>query len=402
MNTTTCLRLLAPLALCVVAAACSSSSAPPPAVDAATDTPASDTPASDAPTADVPVGDAPALDVPVVVDGGPDAPSADVPADAPTDAPGDASTDAPRTTEALRIAYIAPGESRRQAIWIQRPDGTARQQLRFTGVTDPVPDQDDRVPAVSDTSVVSVHHVAWSPDGLHLAAVVSTAIDQSEVVVLDVERGGGYVASANGQYVMPAIDWSPDGRRLAFVMSTQPRAGGLELIEADLGAHTWRFVTERMSLRGLSIVLRYDTAGAAVTWSRIDREEPTNPWNSHSSLHRVNLATRAVTDVAADLVGRIDATTRDGATTFLVRTLRAGTDGSRETALLSRTIAGGAETTVLNGGEGLMGGQGPHDGALLIGSGGNAWRVMRPGAGDVRVDLPEGAERPALWAAPAR
>ncbi len=41
---------------------------------------------------------------------------------------------------------------------------------------------------------------------------------------------------------------------------------------------------------------------------------------------------------------------------------------------------------------------------VLVGSGENTWRIVRPGAGtgDVRVDLPEGAERPALWAAPSR
>lgn len=402
MNANLASRFATSLALCAALAACSASNDPPRA-DAATDTPTTDAPVTDVPSTDVPPTDVPVTDVPSTDVPRTDVPATDVPStDVPvTDASADVPADAPQTTDALRVAYVAPGDERRPAIWIQRPDGTMRRQLHFTGVTDDVPAQDERVPAVSDARVISVHQLAWSPDGIHLAAVVSTALDQSEVVVLDVDHGGGFVASANGQYVMPALDWSPDGRRLALVMSTQPHAGGLELVEADLAAHRWRFLTERASLRGLSIVLRYDAAGATLTYSRIDSEEPTSPWNSRSSLHRVNVETRVASDVAADLVGRIDGLSRDGATAYLLRTLRAGTDGSRESALIARTLAGGAEATVFDGSDVALAAQGPYDGALLVASGAaeaTAWRALRPGGETVRVDVPGGAERVALWA----
>ncbi len=405
-------RLLARLALAAALAGCSASPAPSPAPpdaapdaspDVATDA-SPDTP-SDAPPDAGPL-DAPAPDVQpdvFIPEAGP--PDVMRP-DATPDASPDAAPDAP-LPDAPQVAYVAPGAGGRPAVWVQRLDGTMRRQLHFDGVTDAVPDQDDRVPPVSDARVIAVHYLAWSPDGAHVAAVVSTAVDQSEVVVLDAVNGGGAVASANGQYVMPALDWSADGRRLAFVMSTAPRAGGLELITADVPAHRWQFATRGASLRGLSVRVRFDPTGASVTYSRIDAEEPTNPWNSRSSLHRVTLATGADATLASDLVGRIDAIARDGGSVWLTRVIRATTGGSSDNAVIARTVPGGAETTLIDRTSVSLVAQGPYDGPLLAvdldpsGSGG-VHRFVQPGAPDGRVDLPPGAERAALWTPPPR
>ena len=331
--------------------------------------------------------------------------------DTTPDAPPDVTPpdDVPQTPDAALLAYVAPGASGRPAVWVQRLDGSMRRQLHFDGVTDEVPEQDDRVPPVSDARVVSVHQLAWSPEGTRLAAVVSTAIDQSEVVVLDVARGGGSVASANGQYVMLALDWSPDGRRLAFLMSTAPHAGGLELIAADLPAHRWQFLTRGATLRGVSVRVRFDATGASDAYSRIDAEEPTNPWNSRSSLRRVTLATGATTTLATDLVGVVDGLTRDLGTAYLARVVRAGTDGTRDSALVARSLTGATppETTLVDRASVSYAVQGPHDGALLVvdadpsGTGG-VHRLLQPGAADVRIDVPREAERAALWTPPPR
>lgn len=307
----------------------------------------------------------------------------------------------------MRVAYVDYTEAGRARLWVQRPDGGDRRQVHFTGILDDVPDQDPHVPTVTDEHIRGVHRLAWSPDGVHLALVLSTAADQSEVVVLDVDAGGGAVVSANGQYVMPALDWSADGRRLAFVMSTAPRAGGLELITADVPAHRWQFATRGAALRGLSVRVRFDPSGASVTYSRIDAEEPTNPWNSRSSLHRVTLATGADATLASDLVGRIDAIARDASSVWLTRVVRATTGGSSDNAVITRTVPGGAESTLIDRASVSLVAQGPYDGPLLAvdldpsGSGG-VHRFVQPGAPDGRVDLPPGAERAALWTPPPR
>lgn len=409
MRSSDSLRLLLPLAAALAACGSSNSSTDASSADVVTADVTADTNTPDADTADV--VDASRADV--VDASSPDArpDAADVDAarpdaatDAPTDARADAATDVPQTAEPLRIAYVAPGASGRPVIWTQRPDGTARRALSFADVTDEIPSQDDHVSPVRDGSVIGIHHLAWSPDGLRLAAVVSTAADQSEVVVLDVDHGGGYVASANGQYVMPALDWSPDGLRLAFVMSTQPRAGGLEVVSSDLVAHRWRFVTDHASLRGLSVRVRFDATAATVTWSRIDAQEPSAPWNDHSSLHRISVEGGAITDTATDLVGRVEAMRRDGAGVYLLRALHAEPGGAHENALVARTLAVGAESTLVTGDTALAV-PGPHDGAVLVAGDGSgalgAWRVLRAGAADVRVDVPGDAEALSLWAPPA-
>jgi len=305
----------------------------------------------------------------------------------------------------MRVAYVDYTAAGRAQLWVQRPDGSERRQVHFTGVVDDVPDQDPHVPTVTDDHVRGVHRLAWSPDGVHLALVLSTAADQSEVVVFDVDGGSGAVVSANGQYVMPALDWSADGRQLAYVMSTQPRIGGLDLFVTDAAAHRWRRVTSGANLRGLGVQVRFVTDASAVLVSRIEDQGTSAPWDWHETLLRVDAATGATAAVDTTFTGRIDAMSRDLSAVYAVRNRpddghklvsRAAASGSVETVLIDDAVFVGAAAT-------------PHDRALLItsdaraaGSTDNAWqyRVLRLPDSSTRVDVPPSVERVAVWVDP--
>ncbi len=312
----------------------------------------------------------------------------------------------PHQERPMRVAYVDYTEAGRAQLWVQRPDGSERRQVHFTGVVDDVPGQDPHVPTVTDEHVRGVHRLAWSPDGVHLALVLSTAADQSEVVVFDVDAGGGAVVSANGQYVMPALDWSADGRQIAYVMSTLPRLGALDLFVADAAAHRWRRVTPGLNLRGLGVQVRFVTDASAVLVSRIEDQGTSAPWDWHETLLRVDAATGAIAPLDTIFTGRIDAMSRDLSAVYAVRNRpdeghklvsRAAASGSAETVLIDDAVFVGAAATA-------------HDRALLItsdarsaGSTDNAWqyRVLRLPDSSTRVDVPPAVERVAVWVDPA-
>ena len=52
--------------------------------------------------------------------------------------------------DAPQVAYVAPLARAAITVWVQRLDGTMRRQFHLRRRTDAVPDQDDRVPPVSD------------------------------------------------------------------------------------------------------------------------------------------------------------------------------------------------------------------------------------------------------------
>lgn len=376
-----------------------------------------------------PPGDAPVTDVGSATDAGvtPDAgstPDVTPPADAGTTPDASTTPDVTPATDAgtapdsgtapdagphqerpMRVAYVEYTAAGRPLLWVQRPDGSERRQLRFTGVTDDVPGQDPSAPTVTDDHVRSVHQLAWSPDGVHLALVVSTAIDQSEVVVLDADAGGGVVVSYNAQYVMPALDWSADGRQLAYVMSTQPRAGALELVVSDVPARRWRRVTTGANLRGLSVQLRFVPDGRTVLVSRVEDQGTSAPWDWHCTLLRVDVATGARPTVERLFTGRIDAVSRDLAAVYAMR----NRDGGGQTLVARGTGISSPETTVADGATLVAAAATPRDGTLLLthdartaGSTDNAWqyRVLRLPDATTRVDVPPAVERIAVWADP--
>jgi hypothetical protein len=305
----------------------------------------------------------------------------------------------------MRVAYVQYDAAGRPSLWVQQPDATGRRQIHFTGVVDDVPGQDPSAPTVTDDHVRSVHRLAWSPDGVHLAAVVSTAIDQSEVVVLDADAGGGAVVSANGQYVMPALDWSADGRRLAYVMATLPHAGALDLFVTDTQTHRPARVTTGANLRGLSVQLRFVPDASAVVVSRVEDQGTSAPWDWHQTLLRVDVATGARPTVESSFTGRVDGMTRDLSAVYMVRN-RA--DGGH--ALVARGVAtSSADATLVDDATFSSADVTPRDGTLLLthdasGGAGGAWqyRVLRLPDEGTRVDVPAAVERIAVWADPAR
>ncbi|MDB4932073.1 MAG: hypothetical protein JWM10_4557 [Myxococcaceae bacterium] len=352
-------------------------------------------------------------DVPTPVDSGtPDSGTPDVPTPVDNGTPdvfipdaGTPDSGTPPQARPMRVAYVQYDASGRPSLWVQQPDATGRRQLHFTGIVDDVPAQDPNAPTVTDEHVRSVHRLAWSPDGVHLAAIVSTAIDQSEVVVLDADAGGGAVVSANGQYVMPALDWSADGGKLAYVMATQPHAGALDLFVTDTRSHRWTRVTTGANLRGLGVQLRFVPDAAAVVVSRVEDQGTSAPWDWHQTLLRVDVATGARPTVESAFTGRVDGMSRDLSAVYMVRN-RA--DGGH--ALVARGVAtSSADATLVDDAAFSSADVTPRDGTLLLthdasGGAGSAWtyRVLRLPDVTTRVDVPAAAERLAVWADPDR
>ena len=195
--------------------------------------------------------------------------------------------------------------------------------------------------------MIAVHYVAWSPDGAPRDDRI--VVDRGRPVggggARRRQRRAGAVASANGSTVMPALDWSADGRRLAFVMSTRPRGRGLErsprTSRPPLGSRHAR----RRRCAGSRCRVRFDPTGASVTYSRIDAEEPTNPWNplQPSTASPSPPAPTRRSPPTSSWPHRRDRPRR--AIRLAHPRRRATTGGSSDNAVIARTVPGGAETT---------------------------------------------------------
>lgn len=140
------------------------------------------------------------------------------------------------------VVFVRPGRVGETRILVQRPadvaprplslDGLAEGVRRLRGVDPATGDSVLWVPLPTDATLYGVGTVRWSPDGTRVAAVVNSGPDQSEVVVLAADSGGGRTASPETQYVSN-VAWSPDGTRLAYTMTTTSPSD-LRLFVTDL------------------------------------------------------------------------------------------------------------------------------------------------------------------------
>jgi dipeptidyl aminopeptidase/acylaminoacyl peptidase len=166
-------------------------------------------------------------------------------------------------------------EGTRPAFYIQKSDGTGRTRIHFKGAVDEVAGNSPLVPALTDSNILALRSVKWSPDGTRIAFVATTAFDQAEVVVMKSDGTDPRIVSPNYAYIVGDVDWSPDGTRLAYIMATQPSLRGLELFVSDVPGSAVPLVTRvttNSGYRGLGGTVRFASSGTAVWISQVTGE----------------------------------------------------------------------------------------------------------------------------------
>jgi len=223
--------------------------------------------------------------------------------------------------------------------------GGNRTRLHFTGITDPIP---NNLPGfeITDEHLLALGAPSISPNGSRIAVVATLAYDQSEIVVMKRDGGGGEVASVNTQIIGSRPEWSPDGAKLAYTMSTKPNFGGLDLFVTDLTTHTVTRLTtdEHLDLAAI----RWSVGGTAIYYTRRGVSTASIPGERVNELVRINVATGAEQVVATGLVGDAAAISSDGARVLLTRDV-ATTGGGSTRALIEVTVGGSERTLVESG-----------------------------------------------------
>lgn len=255
-------------------------------------------------------------------------------------------TDDGATPAVARVAYVAQ-ENGKPALYVQGADGSGRTRIHFTGAQ-PLPGNLGDLP-VQDDQILAIGPLAWSPDGRRLAAVITLAYDQSELVVLDADGSNAREASLNSQIIMTAPDWSPDATKLVYGMSTQPRAMGVQLFVTDLNASSWRQLTNDAPVGTPGTDVRWSGDGSSVyLWLTIATPSADTDWLSRIST--VDAATGAARVLLDSVAGMVQDVGRDGAWALTIRTVSqpSGQDGVRD--LVRRPMFGlGPEVKLARG-----------------------------------------------------
>jgi hypothetical protein len=258
----------------------------------------------------------------------------------------------PATVRHGKVAVVE-WERGHPALYLQRTDGTARARVHFADVRDPLPDQSPDVPPVTDQNILAIGHLRWSPDGERLAVVVSVALDQSEVVVLDVvdAAGSARVASVNSQVVMTDVAWSADGRWLAYGMSTLAHAGAVEVFVTSVEQDAARQVTRGARI-GRGARLRFVGGDRALLLSRVTGERGAPLFEQVSRVERVDVASGATRLVADALLGEVQGVDGDGDWALAIRRIGVLPDGEYDRRLVRVPLAGaGPERVLVDGGK---------------------------------------------------
>ena len=240
----------------------------------------------------------------------------------------------------------------RPAFYLQKPDGSDRVRVHFTGAVDEVAGNSPLVPALTDETILALRSAKWSPDGSRIAFVATVAFDQAEVVVMDADGTDPRIVSPNYAYVLGDVDWSPDGKRLAYIMATRPSLGGLELFVSDVaGAPKVTQVTTGSGYRGLGGTVRFASSGTAVWISQVTGEQGGPLFESIGAVRRVDLATGAITSVRENLAGEVQAVSHSGQWALVMRH-KALSNGVYDNQLIRVPLVGtGPELLLVDGGQ---------------------------------------------------
>jgi Tol biopolymer transport system component len=243
-----------------------------------------------------------------------------------------------------RRVALATRESGRARLVLQDLDGSSRERIHFDGIRDDIPGNfPQELLPVTDETILALSSVRWSPDGTKLAAVVTVAFDQSEVVVMDADGGNPRAASPNTQIILSSVAWSPDGSRLAYTMSTLPHALGVDLFVTDLVTNRVTRVTTGANLGLAGLQLGWAANGSSLYVSRVTGEGGAPLFERTSSISRIDVTTGAMTPVVADLAGEVFGIAAGGDFAILLR--RTGRNGSDYLErVVRRGLPGGTES----------------------------------------------------------
>jgi len=221
---------------------------------------------------------------------------------------------------------------------LQNLDGSDTRRFHFTGVVDNVPGNTNTI-TLSDDALLDVSAPRASRPGSQVAVVASVAFDQSEVVIFDLATGKGRVASPNTQLI-GAVDWSKD---IAYTMSTV-LTSGFDLFTTNLSTMQVRRLTTGANLAQSAI--RWNLEETAIYYSQHVADAKDAAGNWISQIARLTLASNVVDTIRTNILGQVQAITRDGKTALVVRMRSRGVDTFRAD-LLRVNLADGTETPLI-------------------------------------------------------
>ena len=135
----------------------------------------------------------------------------------------------PTNEEQAKVAFVSKTDYK---LYTQNLDGTNLQRIYLHNIEDNI-NPDPWSQWLEDSTIFfNLSQLRWSPDGAKLALVVGL-YEQSQLVILDLEKGGGKVASSNW-YTVSSPDWSLDGTKITYSMSTYYWATFTEIFVTDL------------------------------------------------------------------------------------------------------------------------------------------------------------------------
>lgn len=210
-------------------------------------------------------------------------------------------------------------DGQQPALFVLDDDGTARSRIHFDGVTDNVPGNlPPFILPVRDASIRALGPVRWSPDGNRLAAVVTVAFDQSQIVIMNADGSDKRTASANTQIIMSGIAWSPDGGKLAYTMSTVG-AGAIDLFVTEIQSSRVTRLTDGGSLSVPGVSVAWSADGDAVIWSEVTGTGPEPLFQRISRVNRLDIDTDKESTLGFDVPGQIFDISNDAEHVVIVR-----------------------------------------------------------------------------------
>lgn len=202
-------------------------------------------------------------------------------------------------------------------LFMQNADGGDRVRVHFDSVTDDIPGNRQDLP-VSDTTLLAINRIRWSPNGLYLAVVVAPAYEALQVVLVSAEGRALRTVSNNSQYIWSDVEWSPDSRRIAYVMATGQNGTYPDLFITDLDDdHITRVTTSNIPYGSSYDTFRFDRSGGRLYFAKHLGWAPDSV-NPLSRLGRVDLGTGAIVE-GKEVVGEPQGLSRDGTWGLFIR-----------------------------------------------------------------------------------
>lgn len=202
-------------------------------------------------------------------------------------------------------------------LFLQNADGGDRVRVHFDSVTDDIPGNNQDLP-VSDTTLLAINRIKWSPDGRYLAVVVAPAYEALQVVLVSAEGRALRTVSYNTQYIWSDVEWSPDSRRIAYVMATGQNGTYPDLFITDLNNDQITRVTTGGIRYGPGYdAFRFDRSGSGLYFTKHlgwapDSINPLSQWG------RVDLGTGSIVE-GKEVAGEPQGLSRDGTWGLFIR-----------------------------------------------------------------------------------